>query len=396
MKARILVLVLLSIAGLASVQCSSSENDKDVVNLGPDGERLLPDGAEADGKQRNQSPAFTYNGEVCKVSKTARSAVTVQVEIGGIDTLDQYAALLKAEGFEVMRGPEQPVVNPEVGEDVVSIPDTNTRESFAEPDELADVAQPEVVPAEVVEPKDVPLEPVWTGGEYVIALTGLNDVIFLVEDGTLGVASWCPIKSLGQVRRLDYTLVDAVRIFGDLAMYDFIKETDGWARPVSYYSHEEGVYQRSYMSESLDIDEGHSGQLSISGNPTMAGFALYGHADSPSQVGDVVGVDLLQVGQTKVAENDTVTVSAQVVRLWDISSLIGEGENPVIVDPFVQDASINWQVGRYYFFADVVFPDNIHGSLVMNLQGAPPGKLLISKSVESLAVPPVKELVYGL
>ncbi len=354
------------------------------LGIGPDGARIKPDA-----KTPPNSPAFTYNGEVCKIGPAPRSAVTGKVE-AGTDRLDAFAQRLKDEGYDVFRGPEQLVIADGVlGDTISEPPDVVTRESFAPEDVymMPDISWPvEEIVEEVVE------APVWTGGEYLIARTPLSDLIFVLADGTIGVVSWCPANSLGQMRRLDYTLADAIRLFGDVAAYDYATETDKWTMPVAYYTGSAGSYQRSYMNESLTIDERHDGQVSITGKPLMAGFALYGHADSPSQVGDVVGMDLLQVGQKVLAENDTVTVTGQVVRLWDFSPLAGEGEISVVVDAFVSDESINWEVGVYRFFADVVFPESVSGSFILNLQGSPPGKLVVSKDIDSMVLPPLAPL----
>jgi len=311
----------------------------------------------------------------------------VTTKVGAsVETLDQYAALLKDKGYEVVRGPVQaplPVDEDPAGD--VSMPSDIPAGS-------EDVANmPDIVfPEDLVE--DTGSGSAWAGGEYLVALTPLSDLIFVSEDGVMGVASWCAAHNLGQIRRLDYTLADAVNMWAELNGWDFAAETKKWVDPVAYYTTVAGTYQRSYANDSLDLNESHAGQLSLGGQPTMAGFALYGHADAPSSVGDVVGMDLLQVNQSVIAENDTVTATAQVVRLWDIGDFVGEGENSVVVDPFVQDASINFVVGVYTLFADAVFPDKVSGSLVLTLQGAPPGELVVSKGIDSLMLPPTAPL----
>ncbi|MBT3193098.1 MAG: hypothetical protein HN341_11140, partial [Verrucomicrobia bacterium] len=315
--------------GLWLAACGSSSNGKSDADSSSDASdlRYAPDGAQIkpDTNQPRNSPAFTYNGEVCKIGPVPQSGVTGKVEAGA-DRLDAFAQRLKDEGYDVYRGPEQTVIaEPVIGDVVTEPPDIMTRESMGMPDvSWYDEYTFEEIVEEIVE------TPVWDGGEYLIARTPLSDLIFVLADGTIGVVSWCPAHSLGQIRRLDYTLADAIRMFGDIAAYDYATETEKWTMPVAYYTGKAGSYQRSYMNDSLTIDERHDGQVSITGKPIMAGFALFGHADAPSQVGDVVGVDLLQVGQKVLAENDTVTVTGQVVRLWDFTPLAGEGEIPVI------------------------------------------------------------------
>jgi hypothetical protein len=351
----------------------------------------LPHGADTPGNEPDSrvapnSPAFTYNGDVCKIGPAPLSAVTSKVD-AGIPLMDAFAARLIEEGYDVYRGPENPVEPPPAGDVTPGTADVQTRDVsvptdvfYGPPDTLADILP------------DLSDEPGWEGGQYLVARTPLSDLIFLLESGTIGVVSWCPAHSLGQIRRLDFTLADAVRLFGDVAAYDYANETERWTLPVAYYTAVEGTYQRSYMNGSLAIGDPHDGQLSISGKPVMAGFVLYGHADAPSQAGDEVGMDLLQVGPKVLAENESDTVTGQVVRLWDFSSLAGEGELPVIVDAFVSDTTTDWLVGVYYIFADAVFPDTAHGSFVLTLQGAPPGKLMVSKDISTLLIPPLAPL----
>jgi hypothetical protein len=384
-------LVVLAFA-LSSCGSDGSEGASDVDVTRQDGEWTRgPDGVwrQPDTGSSNNSPAFNYNGEVCKIGPMPQSAVISKVE-AGTDRLDAFAARLADEGYDVHRGPEATVIA-DPGGDILQTPgDIVTRETVDSLPELTDAVS--VLDLLVEDIADVVQEPAWTGGEYLIARTPLSDLIFVLDDGTIGVVSWCPAYSLGQIRRLDYTLADAIRFFGDIAAYDYATETNKWTQPVTYYTAKAGMYQRSYMNDSLSVDEKHDGQVSITGKPMMAGFALYGHADAPSQVGDVVGMDLLQVGQKVLAENDTVTVTGQVVRLWDFSPLAGEGEVPVVVDAYVSDESIDWQVGVYSFFADVIFPESANGSFVLSLQGAPPGKLMVSKAVGTLVLPPLSPL----
>jgi len=375
-------LVLLALLLLPACGDGGGGSDKD----GKNGD----DGRPADGSSKNDlgpgntTPSFRYNSEKCKLAGPPRSAVTTKVG-GAQEMLDQYASLLEQEGYQVFRGPQEPAEQPDsISEADVAVPSDRPAE-WGDSAAVQDAPQPQdLEAADVTEG--------WTGGEYVVALTPLSDLIFLTEEGTLGVASWCPANNLGQIRRLDYTLADAIHIWAELNGWDYAAETKKWVDPAAYYTTVAGSYQRSYVSESLDLNESHAGQLSVGGKIDMAAVALYGHADSPSNVGDVVGMDLLQIGQSIVAENDTVIASAQVVRLWDISDLVSVGENPITVDPFVQDASINFVVGIYRLFADAVFLDGDTGSVVLALQGAPPGKLVVSKGVDVLALPPTSPL----
>ncbi len=389
---RITVMLCVACLGLWLASCGSSNNGSDVdvdsrventdLGFAEDGARIKPDS-----NQPRNATAFSYNGDVCKIGPAPQSAVTGKVEAGA-DRLDAFAQRLKDEGYDVYRGPEQAeIADPVIGDAISEPPDIMTRETMIDMAGMADVVWPlEEIVEEIVE------TPLWSGGEYLIARTPLSDLIFVLADGTIGVVSWCPAHSLGQIRRLDYALADAVRLFGEIAAYDYATETEKWTMPVAYYTAKAGSYQRSYMNDSLTIADRHEGQVSITGKPIMAGFALFGHADAPSQNGDVVGMDLLQVGQKVLAENDTVTLTGQVVQLWDFTAMAGEGEIVVVVDAFVSDAHINGLVGVYRIFADAVFPDSINGSLVLNLQGSPPGKLVVSKDIVDIVLPPLAPL----
>ena len=343
--------------------------------------------AEVDGSGDAQgyvSRGFRYNPEMCGTAGAPASAAVAGVEVT-VELLDQFAALLEAEGFTVYRGPEPEPDPVEPAGDVSGPPDAG---AVPEVIELPDALAAEVeAPEEVVEPSG------WQGGEYVVALTPSGDVMFAAENGLLGVASWCPADTLGQVRRLDYGLADAVGLWSTLAGWDYVAETKEWVFPSAFYTKAAGSYQRTYMNQSLSLPETHSGQLSVSGLPSMAGFALFGHADFPSPQGDQVGVELLQVGQAVLVETYTEIVHEQATLVWDATPHVGEGDNPVTVDLML--ASEKWEsleTGFYTFFADAVFPANLNGSLVLSLQGAPPGKLLVSKSIDGLEMPPVDGL----
>jgi len=385
-----LMIFCLVLAVSAAVHCSKSKKKSDV---GPaTGEGVYSDGYRPgdddtdDGRPR--SPAFRFNGDICKIHGSPRSAVTSKVEVTP-ELLDALAVRLEEEGYQVYRWPDSTMAADGAPGDVTEqVADLVTRESVGYWEDGSEDA-PLVPPVDdVVSGPDLPPSPQWTGGEYLVASTQLSDLLFVVESGTIGVASWCPAHSLGQIRRLDYALADALGFWAELVGLDYASETDIWSQPVAYHTTVGSSYQRSYMNESLDMNEPHGGQLSVSGKPVMAGFVLYGHADAPSAVGDVVGVDLLQLNQAVIAENDTVTVTGQVVRLWDLTPFAGEGENVIMVDPSISDASINWQVGVYHFFAETIFPETLKGSLVLNLQGSPPGKLLVSREISILEIPP--------
>jgi len=396
-----LLLVAAAVVLLSSPGCKSTGNGG--PDAGKDGYRGESGMPEAGGDARLQSP-FSYNGEMCESLGLPLSAVTSHVDVT-MELLDLYAERLQAEGFEVFRGPEKPdLPEPEAFPDVISQPaDVRIRDVMYNGDYHyhpdihgdADVhGEDSLAQPDRVEQPDVATEPEWTGGEYLIARTQLSDLVFVLETGTIGAASWCPAHSLGQIRRLDYALAEAVRLWADtnVASYDYVKETDVWSLPNAYYTAVEANFQRTYMNESLDSKEAHTGKLSVSGKPVMTAFGIYGHADAPSAVGDRVGMDLLQIGQAVVEENYSDTLTGQVVQMWNITNFVGEGENSILVDGFVSDAGLDWQVGVYHFFAEVIFPETVHGSFVMHLQGAPPGKLLSSKPIETLVLPPLAPL----
>jgi len=332
------------------------------------------------------SRGFRYNPAVCSANGAPASAAVTGVE-ATVELLDQFAALLEEEGFKVYRGPE-PEPEPEPAEPGSDVPGPADAGIPFEVMEEPDVVSTEVeVPDEITEPGG------WQGGQYVVALTPSGDVLFAAENGILGVASWCPAENLGQVRRLDYGLADAVILWSSLVGWDYVAETKNWVFPDAIYTQAAGGYHRTYMNQSLSLPETHAGQLSVSGLPEMAGFGLFGHADAPSPQGDQVGVELLQVGLTVLVESYTEIVHEQATLVWDATPHVGEGDNPVTVDLML--ASEKWEsleTGFYTFFADAVFPANLNGSLVLSLQGAPPGKLLVSKDIDELEMPPIDGL----
>ena len=396
-RCEVMLVLILSGFLLVGFGCGSDDKKKAGDVSGETDGLNSPDGSQdgAGGETRSQVPvSFSNNVDLCKITDTPLSAVTSQVDVTP-ELLQAFAARLQEEGYDVFAGPEVPVVaDPVVTSDVVTGLDIRDRETFVSFDVQeetvgndVDLPLPDAVP-------DVDVPPVWTGGPYVIARTPLADMIYVTSEGTMGVVSWCPAQTLGQIRRLDYALADAFRLWGDVAVFDYTAETEGWTRPMAYYTKVEGTFQRSYMSDSLEADDPHEGVISISGKPVMAAIALYGHADVPSQAGDLVGMDMLQVGQKVIAEADVDISTGQASFMWNITPLAGEGELPVVIDAAVRDPGLEWEVGVYSIFADAVFPESVHGSFVMNLQGAPPGKLLRSKPLVDLVVqlPPFEPL----
>jgi hypothetical protein len=394
------VLLVMILSGLLSIGfgCSSDDKKKATDVAGETDGINAPDGSQdwTGADTHNQVPvSFSNNVDLCKITETPLSAVTSQVDVTP-ELLQAFASRLQEEGYDVFAGPEVPVVaDPVVTSDIGAGLDLRDRETVSPPDVQDDGVGDDAVnpPWPDVAP-DLDVPPVWTGGPYVIARTPLADMIYVTSEGVLGVVSWCPVQTLGQIRRLDYALADAFRLWGDVAVFDYTAETEGWTRPMAYYTKVEGTFQRSYMSDSLEADDPHEGVISISGKPVMAAIALYGHADVPSQAGDLVGMDMLQVGQKVIAEADVDISTGQASFMWNITPFAGEGELPVVIDAAVRDPGLEWEVGLYSIFADAVFPESVHGSFVMNLQGAPPGKLLRSKLLADLLVhlPPFEPL----
>ncbi len=222
---------------------------------------------------------------------------------------------------------------------------------------------------------------------YVVGRDKLQDAVFLLENGDLVVASACPIDGLDQIRRLDWSLAAAIDVLaaakGGIAYADKVAL---WALPTAWYSGKAGIYQRQLLHPALDLNKPHDGTLSCTVGPIAAGFGLIGHADVPSAVGDVVGVETLSVAGVVIAQAETIKTTGPVALFWPLAGLV-DGAVSWHVDLMVADASVKWDVGVYRPFVEALFPPAATAALVVSLQGAPPGESRVSRSIAELVLP---------
>ncbi|NUN13196.1 MAG: hypothetical protein HUU55_06120 [Myxococcales bacterium] len=355
---------------------------------------------------------FLTNPNFCATATGFHSAV-VAVGIAQPEDISAFAAELVANGYAVIHHlPDSPIPP----EDVVSS-DTVVADTAENGDVVptADAAAPPaldagpgdvssagdmtsvdavVVPDDVVEPDAG--EVVWPGediwGEYVVVVSPLGDVTYLLSNGDMVVASACPLDSLGQIRRLDFALAKAVQVLSKVQGTDYAEETRRWAVPTAYYGDTAGGYWREYFNESLDLNKVQSGVLSCSTTPLAGAFGIYGRADSPSLVGDVIGVESLTVGGITIVQDQKQTSSGEVAMVWNLMPHIGAGEVTWSVDLLVSDASVGFNVGKYYPFIDVLFSSEKQAALIVNIQGTLPGANRTSRAISELTLPPAPNL----
>jgi len=222
---------------------------------------------------------------------------------------------------------------------------------------------------------------------YTAGADALGDVVVLLEDGSLWVASACELDAFAQVRRLDFALAEASRVLAQVTGEDYKVETARWARPTAWYGAKAGTFRRQYLGDGVPFNKSLTGTIAMAASPDDVAFGLYGHADTPSQVGDVVGVDTLVVGGTKIAGAEKVTVTGRAALAWGLVPHVGKGETPWTVNVFIADASLDWSVGVYFPFVDALFPAGAQGSLAVSLQGSLPGQTRVSKAIADIALP---------
>lgn len=375
-----------------------------------------PDGMFGDTSSANDllsgdvsQSGFLTNPAFCSAQGGFRSAVAA-VAVAQPQELSAFAEELVANGYSVVHHlPDSPTTP----EDVVATPDVISNvpdggDSVTAPEDTASPAPDGTSSGDgETDSGEVPIdagiiaditpdtgsgEPVWPGedvwGEYVVMVSPLGDVTYLLSNGDMVVASACPMESLGQVRRLDFALANAIQVLSKVQGTDYAEETRRWAMPTAYYSDRAGTYWREYFNESLDLNKVQSGVLSCSTTPNAAAFGVYGHADTPSIVGDVIGVESLVVGGVTIAEDQKQTSNGEVALVWNLMPHIGAGEVAWSVDMLVSDASVGFNVGKYYPFIDALFPSDKQAALIVNIQGTLPGPNRTSRAIAELTLPP--------
>lgn len=222
---------------------------------------------------------------------------------------------------------------------------------------------------------------------YAAGLDLRSDAVFLMASGELLVASACPLDRLGQVRRLDYALAAAARILTAVDHPgDWKLETQRWTRPDAFYGNPAGTYVRHYLGDATDLQKPLQGAISLAATPLGLAFGIYGHADAPSKVGDVVRMNLLTVAGKKLATGETWPVHDVAALVWDLADAVAAGELPFTADLLVADASVEWNVGMYRSFFEALFAKPGAG-MGVSLQGALPGTLRVSRDVKELDLP---------
>ncbi|MSP92581.1 MAG: hypothetical protein EXR79_12400 [Myxococcales bacterium] len=219
---------------------------------------------------------------------------------------------------------------------------------------------------------------------WVAGSDTLHDTVFAFANGTLVAASRCPLDRLGQVRRLDLALAQAVQVWAQVASADWKVAAARWSLPTAIYGEHPGAYQRRYLPDTADLNKAQQGTLSLSA-AAPAVFALYGQTDAPSAAGDVITLDALEIGTTKVAGPAKHAVQGPVALAWSLGTLPA-GESSWAVKLLVADAGLEWKVGSYRGFVDALLP-NGKGALAWTVQGALPGPARVERDVAELGLP---------
>ncbi len=318
--------------------------------------------------------AGSLNVASCEQSHGYRSAVRVSVGLTDPKSRAQFHAILADAGYLAqLREAEDAAAADGDEADAGALPD-----DAAQPTDDAGNIEPEDVAPLVPEPPD----------HYVIGRDARHDAVLLLENGDLVVASHCPLDRLGQMRRLDYGLATAARLVTLLDHPgDYQLETSRWARPDGIYAERAGFYWRQYVD--ADLSRPIVGTLSLASKPESLAFGLFGHANVPSTVGDVVHVQKFTLDEKTLAGAHTWQVHDTAALLWDLAEGIAAGELPFVLDILVSDASVKAQVGVYHAFFEALFPEGKKDALGLgaSAQGALPGTLKVSRGMWELDLP---------
>lgn len=224
---------------------------------------------------------------------------------------------------------------------------------------------------------------------FVIATDPRQDAVILMENGDLFVSSACAIDRLGQVRRLDAALAQAAQLVTHLDHPgDWKLETQRWARPDAFYTAAAGQYWRQYLHDAVDLQKPLQGTISLAAAPLGLALGVYGHADVPSAVGDVVRLNALKVAGLQLAAGETWPVSGMASLVWDLAKAMAAGELAFRADLLVADAAVEWKVGVYHVFFEALFGKGGQG-LGVSTQGALPGQLRVSKAIAEAQLPAI-------
>jgi hypothetical protein len=347
------------------------------------------DPSDSSGKTSNTSGkgASTFNAALCDPAGGWHSAVRSATGPKDGTALAQFAATLQTSGYRATYHPGLFAAD-------ASASDVEADAGGSDPDatELDATADAGGNSADVGLAKDATGKDVGTTAAvdnrpYVIALDQRNDAVVLMNTGDLYVASACALDRLGQMRRLDFGLADAARLLTALDHPgDWQLETERWARPATIYTEAAGQYWRQYLDDAASLQKPVQGSLSLTGAPLGLAMGMYGHADTPSAVGDVVRLNSLKVAGKVLASGETWPVSQLASLVWDLAAVMAAGELPFRADLLVADASVEWHVGVYHVFFEALFGNGGQG-LGVTMQGSLPGALRVSHALSELDLP---------
>jgi hypothetical protein len=336
------------------------------------------DGASLDGSGAGQG-AGSVNIAMCDRTLGFRSAIRVATGAKDPALRGQLAAALGDAGY--LLATDAPDAGAADAEDaaeaddaagVPRLPDSSESDGLK-----SDAGESDTEQADIAGPS-IPTEP-------PVAVDLRRDAVFLRDNGDLIVASYCPLDRLGQMRRLDYGLATAARMLTALDKPgDYKTETLRWARPDGIYADQAGLYWRQYID--ADLTHPLLGTLSLAAKPEALAFGLFGHADVPSQVGDVVRVLTFELGGVKVQGAHTWQITDVAALLWDATVAAQVGEVPFTMDLLVADASVSMHVGAYHAFFEALFPHGTPG-LGVSVQGALPGAIRTTRAITELGLP---------
>lgn len=351
--------------------------------------------------------AASLNVAQCDPAGGWKSAVQVATGAKDLATLEKYAASLSGAGYRAALhlGPDAAAGDATAGADALA--GAGDAADGGSLDAAADAADGEaaadaqasdasagdsasVDTADASTAVDGGSDPTSVDAEtrvFVIATDPRQDAVILMENGDLFVASACPLDRLGQARRLDFGLAQAVQTLTKIDHPGEWKlETQRWARPDAFYTATAGLYWRQYVHDAVDLQKPLQGTISLASAPLGLALGVYGHVDLPSAVGDVVRMNSLTVAGKKLASGETWPIGGLASLVWDLAKAMAAGELPFRAELLVADASVEWNVGIYHVFFEALFGKGEQG-LGVSTQGALPGQLRVSKPIAEAKLP---------
>lgn len=352
--------------------------------------------------------AASLNVAQCDPAGGWKSAVQVATGAKDLATLEKYAAALSGAGYRAALhlGPDAASGDATTGADglagAADAADGGSLDASAadaaEGEPAADAQASDasagdsasVDTADASTPVEGGSDPTPVDAEtrvFVIATDPRQDAVILMENGDLFVASACPLDRLGQARRLDFGLAQAVQTLTKIDHPGEWKlETQRWARPDAFYTATAGLYWRQYVHDAVDLQKPLQGTISLASAPLGLALGVYGHVDLPSAVGDVVRMNSLTVAGKKLASGETWPIGGLASLVWDLAKAMAAGELPFRAELLVADASVEWNVGIYHVFFEALFGKGDQG-LGVSTQGALPGQLRVSKPIAEAKLP---------